>query len=137
MIKVAPADLRIGQVLCGDDGAPFGVVLEAPSFTDTGWKVAIADLPSGPFDVRTFSNDHRYMRTNGLACIEGWSTYADAVACRERSNARRTHEEREVWRQYSAVYHAGTAHPVYASKLPHFTDVEFPAGTDAPVYDGK
>lgn len=137
MIKVAPADLQVGQVLCGDNGAPFGVVLEAPSLTPTGWRVAIADLPSGPFDVRTFSNDHRYMRTNGLVCIESCPTYADAVACRERSNARRTREERQVWRQYSCVYYGDTSRPVLHDTMPHFTDVEFPAGTDASVYDGK
>jgi hypothetical protein len=33
---------------------------------------------TGPYDIRVFSNDHKYMRTNGLACIHVVQNPAEA-----------------------------------------------------------
>jgi hypothetical protein len=129
---VLPATLWQGQVLCDDRGQPFAIVWGR---ADIGGTVTVGAkcVPSGEFDVRTFSNDHRFMRTNGCAGVTSWPSYAHAWADCERAMSRRSREEINVWHQYSAIYYAGTARPVRVSEFDEYMTVEFPPETTAKV----
>ena len=131
---VRPATLRAGHILCDDDGKPFAIVAGRPElFEDTSVMVPTLEIPEGSFEVRTFSNDHRYMRTHGCAGVVTWPSYPHAYADQQRAMERRTREEISVWRQYSAVYYASTLRPARQSEFAAGLSVEFPAGTMAKV----
>ena len=131
---VAPTELSQGQVLMDGDGKPFAVVSSNPDVSaDGSVVVSTAEIPVGPFDVRTFSNDHRYMRTQGCAGIVTWQTYPQATAYGARLMRNRTDEECIVWRQYSALYHAETGHLVRIVDMVPDLPVHFPVGTTADI----
>lgn len=131
--EIPATDLKPGMVLMDDADVPFAVTMAAPFLAGDFVQVETALMPDGPHDVRTFSRDHQYMRTHGLACIVAWPTYAHAVADAARQMRRRTETERDTWQQWSAVYEADTARMVRTSQLRPFTLVEFKAGTTARI----
>lgn len=131
---VAPSELSQGQVLMDGDGKPFAVVSSNPDVrADGSVVVCTAEIPSGPFDVRIFSNDHRYMRTQGRAGIVTWPTYPQATAYGARLMRNLTDMERNVWRQYSALYHGETGRLVRIVDMVPFLPVHFPVGTTADI----
>jgi hypothetical protein len=131
---VRPVTLWQGQILCDDDGVPFAVVADRPGLCTSGAVlVPTRSIPEGSFDVRTFSRDHKYMRTQGCAGIVTWPTYAHAYAYQHRAMAHRTREEIDVWGQYSAIYYADTVRPARLSEFGPGLSVEFPTGTTAKV----
>lgn len=131
---VSPLELTVGSILCDDNGTPFAVVSGKPGVDSSGTVIApTASIPAGAFDVRGFSNDHRYMRTYGHTGVTVLPTYPLAVQWCKRENDQRTREEREVWHAYSAVYYADTFRPARVQEFDPFMSVEFPAGTTVKV----
>lgn len=132
---IAPTLLKHGSILCGDDDVPFAVVSGEPRVMDGVVNVNTVSIPLGKFDVRGFSNDHRFMRTHGQTGITVMPTYPLAVQWCAREMARRTDEQINVWQAYSAVYYADTYRPVRVAELDPFLPLEFPAGLMVKVVD--
>lgn len=130
---VQPEELRPGHVLIDDAGVPFAVVATAPRASADGLRVGTRAYPDGPFDVRTFSGRHSCRPTHGVKSVESWPTYALASARADRLNRERSDEDRDTWREYSALYRPDTAQRADVSTLDGYLPLVFPDGTAAVI----
>lgn len=132
---ITTAELRPGHIVCGEDGTPFAVVSALTTHHDGSRTAETRAIPPGPFDVRGFSNNHRFMRTNGCTGITVLPSYPLAMQWQAREMARRSEDDVNIWHAYSAVYFPNTYRPARVSEFPRFLPVNFPVGTDVMVVD--
>lgn len=132
---IAAAELKPGHIVCGQDGTPFAVISALTTHRDGSRTAETREIPPGPFDVRGFSNDHRYMRTNGCTGITALPSYPLATQWQVREMARRSEDDIHVRHAYSATYYPGTLRPARVASFPVFLPVNFPVGTDVTVVD--
>lgn len=132
---ITPAELKPGHIVCGDDGTPFAVVSALTTHRDGSRTAETRSIPKGAFDVRGFSNDHRYMRTNGCTGITVLPSYPLAMQWQAREMARRSEDDVRIWRAYFAVYYAGVLRPARVSTFPVFMPINFPADINVRVVD--
>ncbi len=132
---ITPAELKPGHIVCGDDGVPFAVLSVLTTHRDGSRTAETREIPPGPFDVRGFSNDHRFMRTNGCTGVTVLPSYPLAMQWQAREMAARSDDAVNIWRAYSAVYFPDTLHLARVSEFPVFLPINFPVGTDVTVVD--
>lgn len=132
---VTVSELKPGHIVCSDDGVPFAVVSAITTHRDGSRTAETREVPPGAFDVRGFSRDHRFMRTNGCTGITVLPSYPLAVQWQAREMAARSEDDVRVWHVYSAVYHPNTYRPARVSGFPVFMPINFPVGAGVSVVD--